>query len=77
MLELRSTCECCNKPSPRDSVEAQICTYECTFYATCVDTVLSHVCPNCGGGFVPRPFRHRACLVSEVLRGKILPNTAP
>jgi hypothetical protein len=35
----------------------RICTYECTFCATCVDAILGNVCPNCGGGFVPRPIR--------------------
>ena len=34
-----------------------MCSYECTFCATCVDNVLQNVCPNCGGGFVPRPIR--------------------
>ena len=57
MLELRPTCENCNKALPPDSVEARICSYECTFCATCVETVLENVCPNCGGGFVPRPIR--------------------
>ena len=57
MLELRPTCEHCNKALPPDSLEARICTYECTFCATCVDRVLGNVCPNCGGGFVPRPVR--------------------
>lgn len=56
MLKLRPTCEHCNKPLPPDSLEARICSYECTFCATCVDT-LSNVCPNCGGGFAPRPIR--------------------
>ena len=36
---------------------ARICTYECTFCADCVEKVLFNVCPNCGGGFVPRPIR--------------------
>ena len=57
MLELRPTCENCNKPLPPNSVEARICSYECTFCAACVETVLENVCPNCGGGFVPRPIR--------------------
>ena len=57
MLELRPTCENCNKPLPPDSLEARICTYECTFCADCVDTILENTCPNCGGGFVPRPIR--------------------
>lgn len=57
MLELRPTCENCAKPLPADSLEARICAYECTFCADCVDTILENVCPNCGGGFVPRPIR--------------------
>lgn len=57
MLELRPTCEHCNKPLPPDSLEARICSYECTFCADCVDTLLGNVCPNCGGGFVTRPIR--------------------
>jgi len=56
-LELRPTCEHCNKPLPPESLDARICSYECTFCADCVDRVLHHVCPNCGGGFVPRPIR--------------------
>src|SRR5262249_1748789 len=57
MLELRPTCEHCNKALPPDSLEARICSYECTFCVTCVNEVLRDVCPNCGGGFVPRPIR--------------------
>jgi uncharacterized protein len=57
MLELRPTCENCNKPLPPSSLEARICSYECTFCTNCVESVLENVCPNCGGGFVPRPVR--------------------
>ena len=57
MLELRPSCENCNTPLPPASTEARICTYECTFCVTCVETTLRNVCPNCGGGFVPRPIR--------------------
>ena len=57
MLELRPTCEHCNKALPPDSSEARICSYECTFCAACVEDVLHNVCPNCGGGFTPRPVR--------------------
>jgi len=57
MLELRPTCEHCNKALPPDSVDARICSYECTFCAACVDGILGNVCPNCGGGFQPRPLR--------------------
>jgi hypothetical protein len=57
VLELRPICEHCNKALPPDSLEARICSFECTFCATCVETVLFNVCPNCGGGFAPRPIR--------------------
>jgi len=57
MLALRPNCECCDRDLPPQSVEARICSYECTFCAACVDNVLSNVCPNCGGGFTPRPIR--------------------
>jgi uncharacterized protein len=56
-LSLRPNCECCDKDLPPDSTEAMICTFECTFCRTCVDQVLADVCPNCGGGFRPRPVR--------------------
>ncbi len=57
MLELRPTCEHCNRALPPHAVEARICSYECTFCAACVEQVLKNVCPNCGGGFAPRPVR--------------------
>ena len=56
-LELRPTCENCDKSLPPDSQEAMICTYECTFCSTCVTEILENVCPNCGGGFEKRPVR--------------------
>ena len=57
MLELRPVCENCATLLPPDSLDARICSFECTFCAGCVDGVLLGVCPNCGGGFVPRPVR--------------------
>lgn len=57
MLEIRPNCEYCDKDLPANSIEAQICTYECTFCSDCVETVLHNVCPNCGGGFSLRPIR--------------------
>lgn len=56
-LELRPNCECCDKDLPPASMEARICSYECTFCAECVEHTLLNVCPNCGGGFAPRPIR--------------------
>ncbi len=57
MLEFRPTCEHCNAALPPNSVDAYICSFECTFCAECVEDVLRDVCPNCGGGFMPRPVR--------------------
>ena len=57
MLQLRSSCEHCNTPLPPDSPDARICSYECTFCTRCAESVLHNVCPNCGGGFAPRPIR--------------------
>lgn len=45
MLELRPTCEHCNKALPPSSLEARICTFECTFCETCVTELLDNVCP--------------------------------
>src|SRR6202035_4886660 len=56
-LQLRPNCEYCDKELPPNAVEARICSYECTFCADCVETKLHNVCPNCGGGFAPRPIR--------------------
>ncbi len=57
MLKLKPNCEFCDKDLPPESEEACICTYECTFCTECVASLLHNVCPNCGGGFVPRPIR--------------------
>ncbi len=57
MLELRPNCEFCDKDLPADSADAMICSYECTFCSDCVRDELDNVCPNCGGGFCPRPVR--------------------
>jgi hypothetical protein len=56
-LQLRPNCEYCDKDLPPHSTEARICSYECTFCADCVVDKLHNVCPNCGGGFAPRPIR--------------------
>ncbi len=57
MLEIRPNCELCDCELEPDSPDARICSYECTFCSDCVRHILSNVCPNCGGGFVPRPIR--------------------
>lgn len=67
MLEIRPTCENCNKSLPNDSTEAMICSFECTFCKDCVDHVFQNVCPNCGGGFEKRPIRPTDCLTGNCL----------
>lgn len=55
-LDLRPNCEYCDKDLPPHALDAMICTYECTFCVECVERI-ANVCPNCGGGFAPRPIR--------------------
>ncbi|HNG59183.1 MAG TPA: DUF1272 domain-containing protein [Cellvibrionaceae bacterium] len=62
MLELRPNCECCDKDLPPDSLDAMICTFECTFCRSCATTVLAGTCPNCSGNLVARPVRPAAQL---------------
>lgn len=57
MLELRPGCECCDPDLPPDSTEARICSFECTFCASCAESKLGNICPNCGGELMPRPRR--------------------
>ena len=66
MLELRPTCEHCNKALRPDSTDAMICSFECTFCTTCATDVLANVCPNCGGGLCPRPIRPRLAHVADL-----------
>jgi hypothetical protein len=58
MLEMRTECERCGAPTPADGHGAVICSFECTFCVDC-GIVLTAVCPNCGGGLLPRPVRAR------------------
>ncbi|HUQ75170.1 MAG TPA: DUF1272 domain-containing protein [Burkholderiales bacterium] len=69
MLELRPTCEQCNKALPPAATDARICSFECTFCAACVE-LLGNVCPNCGGGFVPRPVRPSRAWVGSAYLGE-------
>ena len=49
MLQLRPNCECCGKLLAPDSAEALICSFDCTFCASCAQIPLQGLCPNCGG----------------------------
>lgn len=65
MLELRPACECCDTPLAPDSTLARICSFECTFCASCTERLLLGRCPNCGGELVPRPRRDAARLAAN------------
>jgi uncharacterized protein len=57
MLQLRPNCECCDVDLPGDSTAAFICSFECTYCATCAGGPLQGRCPNCGGELLRRPVR--------------------
>jgi hypothetical protein len=62
MLQLRPNCECCDRDLPPESLEARMCSFECTYCKTCTETVLRGLCPNCSGELVRRPVRPAAAL---------------
>ena len=62
MLQLRPNCECCDRDLPPDATDACICSFECTFCASCAETRLTGKCPNCGGELLARPRRPAAKL---------------
>ncbi len=55
-LEMRESCERCGAGLAKDSADARICSYECTFCGTCSEA-MEQRCPNCGGELVRRPRR--------------------
>lgn len=57
MLEIRPSCEHCKVALPPDATNAMICSFECTYCQSCAIELFKNVCPNCGGGFSPRPIR--------------------
>ena len=62
MLDMCPDCQNCGRDLPPGSIEARICSFECTFCAACADGRLKGVCPNCGGELVARPRRPDAKL---------------
>lgn len=64
MLDMRPGCECCDSDLPPDSAGAYICSFECTFCASCAKR-LHHTCPNCGGELLPRPRRPASKLARQ------------
>ena len=63
MLTFKETCELCAKILTKDATEAYICSYECTYCATCASDQLKFVCPNCTGDLQKRPARKKNKLV--------------
>jgi hypothetical protein len=61
MLEMRPDCERCGVDLSAHAPGAFICSFECTFCATCADA-LDDRCPNCGGELMDRPTRSKALL---------------
>ncbi|WP_397608406.1 GNAT family N-acetyltransferase [Silanimonas sp.] len=57
MLAMRPNCECCDTDLPADTAGAWICSFECTFCASCALGPLAGRCPNCDGGLQMRPLR--------------------
>ena len=57
MLELRPNCELCDRrPATRLGRRPHLLV-RVHVLRRCVEDVLHDVCPNCGGGFQPRPIR--------------------
>ncbi|PYJ06017.1 MAG: DUF1272 domain-containing protein [Verrucomicrobia bacterium] len=54
-LELKTICEKCGRTLIASGV-AYICSYECTYCASCAEQ-MNFVCPNCEGELVRRPRR--------------------
>jgi len=70
MLEMRPDCERCGTELPAEAPGAFICSFECTFCASCAEE-LDDLCPNCRGELMDRPTRAKA------LHEKHPPSTRP
>jgi hypothetical protein len=65
MLELRPNCECCDRDLAVDATDVYICSFECTWCASCAAAFGERGCPNCGGELVRRPVRPSRSLVTS------------
>ena len=65
MLQLRPNCECCDRDLKPNSMDAMICSFECTFCRACAEGILQGKCPNCAGELVRRPRRPAAKLLQH------------
>jgi hypothetical protein len=70
VLELRPNCEHCDKDLPPGATDARICSYECTFCGSCVETVLFNVCPRGFGSktYSARDGAGKGCLPRQAAR---------
>jgi hypothetical protein len=56
ILDIRPECERCGNELPNGAPDARICTFECTFCATCTDGELAGICPTAAGtSFTDQP----------------------
>ncbi|WP_415093026.1 DUF1272 domain-containing protein [Nocardioides sp.] len=65
MLEIRPSCECCDRDLDPASPDVLICSYECTWCRDCAEGRLGGICPNCGGELVRRPVRPARALLAD------------
>ncbi|WP_366521547.1 DUF1272 domain-containing protein [Micropruina sp.] len=57
MLDYRRSCECCGRELAAGDHRVYICSFECTWCASCAATFPGGGCPNCGGSLQLRPAR--------------------
>jgi uncharacterized protein len=77
MLDLRPNCECCNADLPPESLDARICSFECTFCVACAEGPLggnvpiagANSCGDPGGLRASWPRHPRPPRASSSLRG--------
>jgi uncharacterized protein len=64
-LEMRPECERCDRGLGHAAV-AFICSYECTWCATCAGS-FDYRCPNCEGELLRRPIRIPKCTMNNAV----------
>ena len=61
MLAMKPNCECCDRDLDPSGDDARICSFECTWCASCAEH-LDQTCPKCGGPLTNRPPRDAGLL---------------